>query len=55
MFAIKDLCPNLMNDWLVNGIESKIRLHEGKLINAMPIYRWLLSDWALIDLSEDCV
>lgn len=55
MLAVKELCPNLMNDRLLSGMDQRIKLHEGKLINAMPIYRWLLSDLSLIDLSQDCI
>lgn len=55
MIGVKDLCPHLVNERLLNGVDQWIKLHESKLINAMPIYRWLLSDTSLIDLSEDCI
>ena len=36
------------------GVENRIRLYESTLNNAMPIYRWLLSDSSVMDLGEDC-
>jgi len=52
---MKEACGNLFNSWLKHSIDLRIKLHEEKLINAMPIYWWLLSDTSLMDIGEDCV
>lgn len=55
MIHMKEHCPQHFNKRLYEGVDLRIRVHERKLINAMPIYRWLLSDTSLVDLGEDCI
>jgi len=55
LVTLKEKCPeHLYNERMSIGVENRIRLYESTLNNAMPIYRWLLSDSSVMDLGEDC-
>ena len=50
-------CKNLVSILCINtilAIQKKLELHSQKLINAIPMYKWLLMDEHLVDRGEDC-
>lgn len=36
------------------AVQKKIELHCKTLINAIPMYKWLLNDEHLVDRGQDC-